>query len=135
MNALRRELRWLKLSLIVLLLATSVAVPTVQAGRIATETLATQAAGEQARDRVLALLERREVRAELQRMGVDPAAAEQRVAALSDTEARQLATRMDELPAGGNSLIGAAVFIFLVLLITDILGFTDVFPFVKKTVQ
>jgi hypothetical protein len=38
---------------------------------------------------------------------------------------------MDEMPAGG-SIVGAAVLIFLVLLVTDIVGWTDVYPFVNK---
>jgi len=44
-----------------------------------------------------------------------------------------LAATVDRLPAGGSAvgaLIGAGVLIFIVLLITDILGFTHVFPFV-----
>jgi hypothetical protein len=44
---------------------------------------------------------------------------------------RTLAAKIDELPAGGDAL-GLLVFVFIVLLITDILGFTDIFPFVKK---
>ena len=39
------------------------------------------------------------------------------------------------MPAGQGAIgviIGAALIIFLVLLITDIVGITDVFPFVKK---
>ena len=51
-------------------------------------------------------------------------------AALSDDEVAQLAARMDSLPAGGE-IIGALVLIFIILLITDILGFTKVFPFTK----
>jgi hypothetical protein len=42
---------------------------------------------------------------------------------------------MDQLPAGGDgigTIVGAAVLVFLILLITDILGFTHVFPFVKS---
>jgi len=42
---------------------------------------------------------------------------------------------MDQLPAGGDAIgtiLGAALVIFIVLVITDILGFTDIFPFVKK---
>jgi hypothetical protein len=41
---------------------------------------------------------------------------------------------MDKLPAGGDGLgilVGAALIVFLVLLFTDIAGYTDVFPFVK----
>lgn len=76
-------------------------------------------------------LQRAEVRDRLAALGVDPLQAERRVAALSDEEAAELARRLDELPAGGD-IVGAAVFVFLVLLITDIAGLTDIFPFVKK---
>ncbi|HEX2531678.1 MAG TPA: PA2779 family protein [Burkholderiaceae bacterium] len=38
---------------------------------------------------------------------------------------------MDSLPAGGDSVIGVIVFIFVLLLITDILGLTKVFPFTR----
>ena len=54
-----------------------------------------------------------------------------RVAALTDAEAAELAARLDELPAGGVSILGAILIVFLVLLLTDILGYTKVFPFTK----
>jgi hypothetical protein len=83
------------------------------------------------RERIAGLLERGEVRARLQALGVDPADAKARVAALSDAEAAQLSAQLDELPAGGD-LLGAAVLIFLVLLFTDIMGYTKVFPFTRS---
>ena len=46
-----------------------------------------------------------------------------------------MADQIERLPAGGSAIgviIGAALIVFLVLLATDILGYTDVFPFVKK---
>lgn len=86
------------------------------------------------RARISAALEREDVRQALLAAGVDPAEAAGRVAALTDSEVSELAARVDELPAGGDAL-GVVAFIFVVLLITDILGFTDVFPFVKKPVQ
>ncbi|HZE62116.1 MAG TPA: PA2779 family protein [Burkholderiales bacterium] len=101
-----------------------------QAGMVPTPTVA----AEPAKERIMGLLERSDVRAQLQSFGVNPADAKARVAALSDDEAAQLAARFDSLPAGGDggaSIIGAAVLIFLVLLLTDILGFTHVFPFTK----
>ena len=52
-----------------------------------------------------------------------------RVAALTDEEAAKLAAEMDSLPSGG--IIGAILFVFLVLLITDILGLTKIFPFTR----
>jgi hypothetical protein len=71
---------------------------------------------------------------ELVRLGVDPAEAQRRVAALSDAELAALRGRLDQLPAGGfvGAIVGAALIVFLVLLITDIAGITDVFTFVKK---
>lgn len=84
------------------------------------------------RERLAGLLERVEVQARLQALGVDPADARARVAALSDAEAEALAAHMDELPAGGD-LLGAAVLVFLVLLFTDIMGYTKVFPFTRST--
>jgi hypothetical protein len=68
-------------------------------------------------------------------LGVDPAEAAQRVAGLSDAEVQQIAGHLDQLPAGQSAvgaILGAALLIFLVLLITDLLGLTDVFPFVRK---
>ncbi len=101
-----------------------------QAGMLATPTVAASSA----KARILGLLERDDVRAQLQALGVNPADAKARVATLSDDEAAQLAASMDSLPAGGDgfgALIGAAVLIFLVLLLTDILGVTHVFSFTK----
>jgi hypothetical protein len=83
------------------------------------------------RERIAGLLERGDVQARLQALGVDPAQARARVAALSDAEAAQLAANLEELPAGGD-LIGAAVLVFLVLLFTDIMGYTKVFPFTRS---
>lgn len=78
-----------------------------------------------------ALLARDDVRARLEALGVDPREAVERVQALDDQQARELAARIDELPAGAG-IVGAIVTIFIVLLITDILGFTKVFPFTRS---
>jgi hypothetical protein len=70
----------------------------------------------------------------LETWGVNPEEAKARVDSLTDQEIAEIAARIDHLPAGGNgigTIVGAAVLIFLVLLITDILGLTDIFPFVK----
>ncbi|WP_435101828.1 PA2779 family protein [Arhodomonas sp. AD133] len=117
------------------LLAVSFTAPAARAGMITTRTLAAEQAGEAARERLQTMIEREDVQERLVALGVDPVAAEARVAALTDAEAEQLAARMDELPAGGADIVGAAVFIFVVLLVTDILGFTDVFPFVTSTAR
>ena len=80
-------------------------------------------------------LSRDDVQGQLILLGIDPDEAASRVASLTDKEVQQIAGRLDELPAGEGGLgavVGAIVLIFLVLLITDLLGLTDVYPFVKK---
>lgn len=97
-----------------------------RAGAVSTETLA--AAAPQA-----GLSERDALVAELVRLGVEPLEAQQRVAALSPDEVAAVQGRLDQLPAGGfvGAIVGAALIVFLVLLITDIAGLTNVFPFVN----
>jgi hypothetical protein len=77
------------------------------------------------------LLERADVQARLESYGVSAADVKARVAALSDEEAAALAARIDSLPAGGLDIITAAVVVFLILLLTDIMGVTHIFPFTK----
>ena len=101
----------------------------VQAAMIGSEQLLAGAASS-GRTRVAALLERSDVAARLEHYGVSVDAAKARVAAMSDAEVETLAATIDEAPAGG--IIGAIVFVFIVLLVTDILGFTKVFPFTRS---
>jgi hypothetical protein len=87
-----------------------------------------------ARASISAFLARAEVRRGLAARGVDPSELQARVAALSDEQARDLAARIDQLPAGGDGVgdvLGALVLVFVILLITDILGWTKVFPFTR----
>jgi len=101
-----------------------------QAGMLPTDSVVASPA----KDRVVTFLNRSDVSAQLQSMGVNPADAKARVASLTDDEAAQLAAKIDNLPAGGDgvgALIGALLIVFIVLLITDILGVTKVFPFTK----
>ncbi|WP_089660280.1 PA2779 family protein [Franzmannia pantelleriensis] len=82
------------------------------------------------RERINEMLSRQDVQDQLVAQGVDPADVEARVAALSDAEVRQMAEQLDDLPAGA-SVVGALVFIFVLLLVTDLLGLTNVFPFTR----
>jgi len=83
-----------------------------------------------ARERIHKVLARDDVRQQLIAQGVDPSDVEARVAALSDDEARQMADQLDEMPAGA-SVVGALFAVFVILLVTDILGLTNVFPFTR----
>lgn len=89
---------------------------------------------EMARAELQALLARPDLRAEIARHGVDPAEAEARIASLSDAEVVQLQQQIAQVPAGGD-FVGVIVAILLltvlILLITDLLGYTDVFSFIN----
>lgn len=105
----------------------------VQAAIVSTEQVVTAAAAQQNRAKVAAMFERADVQAELQKMGVSADDARARVAAMSDAEAASVANKIDSLPAGGDGgIVGVVVFIFVLLLITDILGLTKVFPFTRS---
>jgi hypothetical protein len=98
------------------------------AGIVSTDQLTASAE----RERVGSMLNRADVQARLESMGVKPADVQARVDALSDQEVSQLAGQLDTLPAGGDGIIGALVFIFIVLLVTDLLGLTHIFPFTSR---
>jgi hypothetical protein len=83
------------------------------------------------RDTVNQFLARDEVRQAMLGQGVSPQAALERVAAMSDSEVAQLAGRIDQAPAGGE-VLGLLFTVFIVLLITDIMGLTKVFPFTRS---
>jgi hypothetical protein len=105
----------------------------VNAAIISTEQVVTAAAAEQNRAKIAATFERADVQAELQKMGVNTDEARARVAALSDAETASIAHKIDTLPAGADGgIVGTIVFIFVLLLVTDILGLTKVFPFTKS---
>lgn len=76
--------------------------------------------------RINAVLSREAVQQQLERLGVDPADAQARVASLSDAELVALERRMDELPAGAGALEVLGI-VLLVLLVLELVGVTDIF--------
>jgi hypothetical protein len=84
------------------------------------------------RERVRNFLDRADVQAQMQALGVDGNSARARVDALTDEEAAQLAGRIDQLPAGASDVLGVLLLVFVILLVTDILGLTKIFPFTRS---
>ena len=84
--------------------------------------------------RLVQLLSSENVRSQLVSMGVDPEDAKIRLDNMTDEEILAFSSGMNEMEAG-SGVLELAVFVFLVLLVTDLLGYTDIFPFVKKTVK
>ena len=87
-----------------------------------------------ARARIVSFLDRQDVQLAMEQQGIAAEEARLRVASLTDDEVMQVSRVMDQLPAGGDGVgvvIGAAVLIFVILLLTDIAGLTHVFSFVN----
>ena len=103
---------------------------TAQAGLVGTAQIAAASGAEQ-RARAIGFFERDDVRQALESHGVSPAEAQARVAAMTDSEIASLNQRIDSLPAGGDGVLGVLFAIFIILLITDILGLTKIFPFTR----
>jgi hypothetical protein len=118
-----------------LMLMMAVPYQTALAALVPTETAIEARSAQEAREVIRALLARDEVQRQLKFHGINPSEARARVDSLSDAEAIDVAKRVDQLSAGGSAvgiIVGAILIVFLVLLLTDLLGLTDVFPFVKK---
>jgi hypothetical protein len=135
MPRLQQLIRPMALAMAIIVALVSLPTGLARAAMIPTDEVIGEQAASGERDRVEAFLLRDDVRAQMAALGVDGDEAALRVAGLSDAEVQQIAGYLDELPAGEGavgSIIGAAVLIFLVLLLTDLLGLTNVFPFVRR---
>lgn len=99
--------------------------PAVQAKVIDTQTLIA-AQSNSSKAQLQGLLSREDVRDKLIELGVNPDDAGNRIAALTDQEISQLQLNINDLPAGSSALavVGA---VFLVLLILELVGVTNIF--------
>ena len=132
---IRKYCRFLALPMAVLMLAVSMPLGAAQAALVSTDQVVEKSEIEADRMRIAALMVREDVQRQLRAQGVDPDQALARVAALSDAEVRRIADRIDTMPAGQDALgtiIGVALIVFIVLLATDLLGYTNIFPFIES---
>jgi len=123
----------MKKMLAVLLMVSVASLGSVQAAPtlITTEQVAATEDARKDRTLVMDTFQRPELQAKLQESGVSLDDAQARIAALTDQEVSALARQIESAPAGGTDILAFVLIIFIVLLITDIMGFTSVFPFVK----
>ena len=75
-------------------------------------------------------LQRKDVQAQMQKMGVDADSVDARLATLSDSELRDLADQMPKAPAGGDVLVLLGA-VFVVLLVLELVGVIDIFKKVQ----
>lgn len=82
------------------------------------------------RDSLQKLFMQDQVRAQLQALGVSPEWASERARTLTDADLARINNGAGQLQAGGESVLGVLLVIFIVFVITDIIGATDIFPFI-----
>lgn len=123
--------RWISRMVILSMLATGLPLQPAFADIVETDQAVSHEMAGQDRARISAFIDRKDILAQLQDQGVTAAEAKARVNALNDDEAHMIAGKLDQLPAGGE-ILGLLFTVFIVLLITDILGFTKVFSFTRS---
>ena len=100
-----------------------------QAAIIANAQLIDQVQQANDKDALLQTINRVDVQEQLLGMGVSTAELESRVNQMTQQEIAQLNQQINELPAGGD-VLGIIVLIFIIFIITDVIGATNIFPFI-----
>lgn len=130
-----RAYRIVTAALTAMLLLSATTVAQVAAAEVVTTEMMLQERRIASERTVSTFFERSEVASQLARLGLSAEEATTRLSALSDEEVAYLAQTIDDAPAGGDALstvVVAIVFLFVLLLVTDIIGFTKVFPFTRS---
>ena len=135
MKFIRKKIGFISLFMATMMLLIAIPYQPLLAAMVPTEATIYQIKAQNARDYLKTVISKNDIKKSLISQGIDPNEAKARVDSLSDSEVMEVADKIEQLPAGGGAIgavIAASVIVFLVLLITDILGYTDVFPFVKS---
>lgn len=125
MHNIQRPLAWLLAALLMLM-----PVMGAQAAMLGTDTLITSARSQQSVTELQQLLQHEDAQQQLLALGVSPEQVRERVAGLSDSELARINQGIDTLNAGGDSVLGILLIIFIVFVITDVIGATNIFPFI-----
>jgi hypothetical protein len=134
MKLLRQKAKPVSVFMTILLLLLAVPYQSVFAAMIGTETVIDMAKGQEARDYLNRMMMREDVKTAFTSYGITPLEAKARLDTLSNAEIMRLYNQIEQLPAGGSDLGVAFIavgVIFILLFITDLLGYTDVFSFTR----
>lgn len=134
MRLLRLKAKPISVFLSIFMLLLALPYQSTLAAIIETETVLDMSRGQEARAYLNRIIAREDIQDLFVSQGVDPLEAKARIDSLSDAEVVRLYDQIEQLPAGGSDfgvVLGTIAVIFIVLIVTDILGYTDVFTFVK----
>jgi hypothetical protein len=125
MQTMQRTLAWILSALLMILPLVPAQAAMVGTGEIvATPSLRAE------ESTLRRFLEQEDARQQLQAWGVSPASLDARINSLSDSELARINQGIENLHAGGTSVLGVLVLIFVIFVITDVIGATDIFPFI-----
>jgi len=119
------------LSVILSVTLMSMSFTSVQAAMISNDMLINRVQHSDAKTELLQTINRSDVKQQLLNMGVRQENIESRINLMTHEEVAQLNQQIAELPAGGSDVLGVLLIIFIIFVITDIIGATDIFPFIK----
>jgi hypothetical protein len=81
------------------------------------------------KNQVLTLMNSVEVQQKLIDLGVSPADAKMRINIMTNDELVTFNQQMNDMPAGG--IVGTVVTLLVVVAVLDLMGITDVYPFIR----
>jgi len=117
------------LSLLLAIAVMSMSINNAGAAMVTNDIFVGQVEQNSAKAKLLQTINRSDVKEQLTGLGVSPEDVENRINMMTYEEIAQLNQQIDELPAGGD-VLGILLVIFIVFVITDIIGATDIFPFI-----
>jgi hypothetical protein len=103
----------------------------LQAAMVDNDQLLASSQQELTKTQILSELDKQEVQDKLVAAGVNIDDAKQRIQQMNQQELAQIQQEFEQMPTG-SGIIGALLVVFVVLVVTDMLGATDVFGFVHN---
>ena len=128
MRRIKRIEQSVSILVTLILVMIAVPVPSILAAMVGTEAILVNQDTGNARDRLRSFLDRKDVQSRLTALGINPTEARARSDSLSDVEVRQIAGKIDQLPAAGDfggTALYLAIIAFVVLVVLELLGYTD----------
>ena len=122
------------ISSLLILAVLSLSAQQSQARLISTEQVLNQVSLQEKRQQISTFLQRSDIEQQFSRLGLSASETHERLGALTDDEVVQITERLDTLPAGQDgfgSVLGVMLIVFIILLVTDIMHLTKVFPFTR----
>ena len=125
MKFTQRPLAWFLSAMLVLM-----PMMPAQAAMIGTDQIINQTDSSLTQENLQQFLDREAAQKQLHAWGVSPDRIKDRVNNLTDMELARINQEIGNLNAGGESVLGVLLIIFIVFVITDVIGATNIFPFI-----